>query len=1250
MKSLRESILERSKHKREKDRRVNDRMIHKSRNDTYTDDADINSVNDKQSMAKVQLPAEHNILANEQQHFEQSESIYDTYLLEKVDRNATPESTDISHRGGEIDQNAATKNTKDHVDSLIVQLNCKSVENVDLKAQVQEKVFSNVALKNELRKLKGNSVDTKFAKPSILGKLILQPPINQSVVIQPNTFKSERPNFSKPQFASQVDVNNVLIKTITPHYLPKVRKSAPANPHHVNTPSFSRNSKKESCDQHPCFMIMVSVDNTSGLVPQRKESPRSALHEMTPATISSGLVPNPHSSTPFVPPSRSDWDILFQPLFDELLTHPPSVDHLTPKVITLITEVVALEPTASTSSPSSIAVDQDAPSYVAHMNNDPFFGISIPEDHPLENIIGQLARLVSTRLQLHEQTLFCYYDAFVTSVELKTYKEALTQSCWIEALQEDLNEFERLKVWELVPRPDKVMVITLKWIYKVRLDKLGGILKNKARLVAHGYRQDKGIDFEESFAPVARLGAIRIFLAFIAHMNVVVYQIDVKTAFLNGNLWEETYKEALTQSCWIEAVQEDLNEFERLEVWELVPRTDKVMVITLKWIYKVRLDKLGGILKNKARLVAHGYHQDKGIDFEESFASVARLEATRIFLAFVAHMNVVIYQMDVKTAFLNGNLWEEVYVSQPDGFVDPDNPNHVYKLKKALYGLKQAPRACFDSCDPVDILMVEKSKLDEDKERKAVDPSYYRGMIGTFLYLIASRPNLQIAICMCAQYQARPIEKHLHAHLQMRIMLVVKIHAVSHLVVYNSYEMDLFLDWRVWSWEARVLWIDLFGNDIPIWVSSAHYAGLPDNKAPPSPDYVPGPEEPQTPPAPQDEGEHEPMFIQPHDPDFMPKLIYPEYIPLEDEHVPPAEEQPLPPVVSHTDESPEYVAESDPKEDPEKYEDDEAKDGPIDYPMNGGDDDEGDSSGDDDEDEEEEHLAPADSAVVIPNDELVSPPEGIEPAEVERLLAMPTPSPSPLASLSPPSTGERLARCTTPAALPSPPPLHMPPPVDRRDDIPETEMPPHKRLCLSTLGSRYEVEESSTARPTKGRGINYGFVSTLDAKARRRGIGEVGYGIRDTWVNPTETVPEIAPMTVGEVNTNTQDLYALLEDAQDSRTRISQRVAMDSQRVDLLMEDRIAHQETIQITQHQLHETRFQMQQTEMAELQETDRRRQAQMVETLGVMGDMRREIGDMKAELLALREQPRRARQLGGDASIPNYQDAPRDTDSHI
>ncbi|GJX58586.1 retrovirus-related pol polyprotein from transposon TNT 1-94 [Tanacetum coccineum] len=192
-----------------------------------------------------------------------------------------------------------------------------------------------------------------------------------------------------------------------------------------------------------------------------------------------------------------------------------------PEVIAPIAEVVALELVVSTGSPSSTTVDQDAPS--------PNY------DFDASSSLDVIPTII---LQLHEQALLCYYDAFLTSVEPKNYKDALTQACWIEAMQEELHKFEHLEVWELLPRPDKVMVITIKWIYKVKLDELGGILKNKARLVARGYRQEEGINFEESFTPVARLDAIRIFLAYVAHMNMVVYQMDVKTALLNGILRE----------------------------------------------------------------------------------------------------------------------------------------------------------------------------------------------------------------------------------------------------------------------------------------------------------------------------------------------------------------------------------------------------------------------------------------------------------------------------------------------------------------------------------------------------------------------------------------------------------------------------------------------------------------------------------------------------------------------------------------
>nr|GEZ62190.1 retrovirus-related Pol polyprotein from transposon TNT 1-94 [Tanacetum cinerariifolium] len=164
--------------------------------------------------------------------------------------------------------------------------------------------------------------------------------------------------------------------------------------------------------------IHVDFDELTAMASKHRSS-GPALNEMTPGTISSGLVPTTSPSTSYVPSSRNDWDLLFQPMFDELINPPPSVVNQVPKAIAPIVE------------------------------------------------------------------------------------EALIQSCWIEAMQEELHEFKRLKVWDLVPRPDQVMVITLKWIYKVKLDALGGILKNKSRLVARGYRQEEGIDFEESFAPVA---------------------------------------------------------------------------------------------------------------------------------------------------------------------------------------------------------------------------------------------------------------------------------------------------------------------------------------------------------------------------------------------------------------------------------------------------------------------------------------------------------------------------------------------------------------------------------------------------------------------------------------------------------------------------------------------------------------------------------------------------------------------------
>ncbi|GJZ06057.1 retrovirus-related pol polyprotein from transposon TNT 1-94 [Tanacetum coccineum] len=301
----------------------------------------------------------------------------------------------------------------------------------------------------------------------------------------------------------------------------------------------------------------------------------------------------------------------------------------------------------------------------------------------------------------------------------------------------------------------------------------------------------------------------------------------------------------------------------RLDVWELVDRPLCKNVINLKWLWKNKRDEENTVIRNKSRLVAKGYAQKEGIDFEESFAPVARLEAVRLFIAYAAHKSFTVYQMDVKTAFLYGPLKEEVYVNQPDGFVDPYHPDKVYRLKKALYGLKQAPRAWYDelsnflvsegfskgSIDPTlfitkhgeDILLVQiyvddiifgstnpklskrfgklmhskfdmsmmgelkfflgiqihqspygifinqakyaqeilkkhgmtscdsigtpmaTKHLDVDLSGTLVDQTKYRSMVGALMYLTASRPDIVHATCYCARYQVKPTEKHLTA-------------------------------------------------------------------------------------------------------------------------------------------------------------------------------------------------------------------------------------------------------------------------------------------------------------------------------------------------------------------------------------------------------------------------------------------------------------------------------------------------------
>nr|GEX51300.1 retrovirus-related Pol polyprotein from transposon TNT 1-94 [Tanacetum cinerariifolium] len=187
--------------------------------------------------------------------------------------------------------------------------------------------------------------------------------------------------------------------------------------------------------------------------------------------------------------------------------------------------------------------------------------------------------------------------------------------------------------------------------------------------------------------------------------------------------------EALGDESWIVAMQEELNQFVANDVWELVPQPKNMTIIGTKWVFRNKVDENGIVSRNKDKLVAQGHNQQEGIDYDETYASVARLESIRILLAYACALDFKLFQMNVKSAFLNGFINEEVYVTQPLGFIDFKKSDHVYKLKKALYGLKQVSKACLEDSKPTKTPMSSDTKLTKDKEYELVDSTKYRGMI-----------------------------------------------------------------------------------------------------------------------------------------------------------------------------------------------------------------------------------------------------------------------------------------------------------------------------------------------------------------------------------------------------------------------------------------------------------------------------------------------------------------------------------------
>nr|GEX44810.1 retrovirus-related Pol polyprotein from transposon TNT 1-94 [Tanacetum cinerariifolium] len=317
--------------------------------------------------------------------------------------------------------------------------------------------------------------------------------------------------------------------------------------------------------------------------------------------------------------------------------------------------------------------------------------------------------------------MWCFFNEFISHVEPKNYKQALEHSCWIEALQEEIHEFECLDVWVLIPAPNNILIIPLKWIFKIKLDEYGEVLKNKARLVAKGCRQKARIDFEESFAPM-----------------------DVKTTFLNGELNEVVY---------VSQLEGFVDPKHPTHVYRL-----KKALYGLKQAPRIWYDKLSKFL------ISTGFSKSV-VDL----TLFTRRTGKHILLVQIYVDDIIFTSTDPNSCHRFTHEMSSTFQMSMIGHMSfflgirvSQNPRGIF-INQSKYALEILKKYDFDSSNPIDTPMAKHPKLDEDKGGKLIDPTHYRGMVGSLMYLSASRPDIVFAVCMCARYQAKPTDRHLQA-------------------------------------------------------------------------------------------------------------------------------------------------------------------------------------------------------------------------------------------------------------------------------------------------------------------------------------------------------------------------------------------------------------------------------------------------------------------------------------------------------
>nr|GEW73966.1 hypothetical protein [Tanacetum cinerariifolium] len=702
--------------------------------------------------SQVHNDAKYNVSANVRQYSEQPESTSNTCLVEKDDSNVIPESPDITlgesnsirdsylvalqNKQTEFERYKALNDRTFYYDKLEQRKQYFKIQ--DLKAQLQDKNIAISELKKFIEKCKGKSVETKFDKPFFVREPNAQRIPKPSVLGKPAPFSYsfERQSFSKTKSVPKTNVSEGLSKTVTAHNLPQTTKQAVSNTKVIKP-----------------GMYQIDSRTTQTRTQQLPQTSRNTNPHVTSnvnavcATRGKCLVDSNHFAC--VTKMLNDVNAKTKkPNAVPISTGKPK-SHANKSVATPTKKKVASKTT--TQKPKSYyRIGTELLNKTLHA----FFkeeGIehqtSTPRTPKQNGVVKRrnrtLVEAARTMLSASKLPLFFWAEAIATEYTTVLLQQEL--DILFDPLYDAFFNAEHEFINPFCTPIHEVAESSSHNIGNTNVHTLNQPQVSK-------YRWTKDHPLEQVCKNPSKPVQTRRQLA--TDPEMCMFALTVSTTE------PKNIKEAMAESAWINAMQEELHQFDKLQVWELVDKPYGKHVIKLKWLWKNKKDEEQTVIRNKARLVAKGYAQEEGIDFKESFAL-----------------------MVMKMAFHNGPLKDEVYVAQPDGFVDPDHPEKVYRLRKALYGLKQAPRACrfemsligemkfflrlqihqslrgifinqakyaleilkkhgMKKGQSIGIPMATKPKLDADLSENPVDQIDYRSKIGSLMYLTSSRPDI----------------------------------------------------------------------------------------------------------------------------------------------------------------------------------------------------------------------------------------------------------------------------------------------------------------------------------------------------------------------------------------------------------------------------------------------------------------------------------------------------------------------------